>query len=113
MKPDESAKSEDKPAPKVEVPKAPEKPASQYGFIPGKKLWAKNSVVNVYSYPESSEKNRVGYITKQAESQTIFISDSSVNGFIKANAVYFKKTDRQKTIGNVFILAKDLTNVAP
>ena len=94
-------------------PPVSDKPVSQYGFKPGDMLFSKTDVTNVYSYPEGTAKYRLGFIRKGATSQAKFIADSSTPGFVKANAVYFTVDGTQKKIGDVYIPAAQVTNVAP
>ncbi len=108
-KPEDTKNPASTPAP----PPVPDKPVSQYGFKPGDMLWAKPNVVNVYNYPESLSKYRVGYIKKQAQSQAKFVADAGTKGFVKANTVYFTPDGSKKQIADVYIPVDQITNVAP
>lgn len=111
VKPDEPAK----PSASVTTPPpppVPDKPVSQYGFKPGEALYAKENYVTVYSYPNVN--NAIGSIVKSATSQATFKADSSEKGWIKATAKYTKSgTATQTAVGDVFIAASKVTNVAP
>lgn len=114
-KPEETKKPEEikKPESAPTAPPAPEKPVSFYGFKPGDMLWTRADVVNVYNYPESISKYRVGFLKKQALSETKFIADSGTKGFVKAKAVYYTPDGLKKQTGDVYIPANQITNVAP
>ncbi len=89
--------------------------SSKYGFKPGEKLYAKSNTITVYSYPDTAvAKNYIGFIQKSAISNLTFASDANTNGWIKAVARYISKDGSGKeNVGNVYVLATTITNIAP
>ncbi len=74
-------------------------------LMPNNALVAKQRFVNVFSAPQATEGSRIGYIAKFESPKMNFVSyDGASKGFVKVNAVYYRKDGGSKTVGNVYVL---------
>lgn len=123
IKPAQDKKPKDPVAPAVAPPSPdtvnkttpPPAPYSKYGFKKGEALYAKSNYMPVYSYPDVMDPNKhIGYINPSAVSKITFIGDAGTTGWIKAIAKYtIKSSSSTEKVGEVYILASAVTNVAP
>jgi hypothetical protein len=86
---------------------------SSSGFRAGNKLYTKKGAVNVYKYPDNISKNRLGFIVQSANSQATFKADANTKGYIIAVTKYKTPDGRSEVVGDTYILASEVTNVAP
>lgn len=87
---------------------------SKYGFVTGEKLYAKSDYVSVYKLPNAQKKNRVGFLKQEATSKIRFVGDSSVDGWIKVNAVHYTVDAKKEITSNgIFMQVLSITNIAP
>lgn len=88
---------------KVDVP-ASSSAKSKYGFNIGDKIYLKNEKLMLYSYPQVADKYVITLADRSlANGKFTFAGDSSVIGWIK-----IKSSGKE-----VFVLAQQVTNVAP
>lgn len=97
------------------VTNPPPVPYSKFGFKKGDKLFAKSNYMPVYSYPDLMDDTKhIGYINKSSIPKMTFISDANSPGWVKVIAQYTLKTSAsQDKVGEVYVLASGVTNLAP
>lgn len=83
------------------------------GFAYNTPLYAKQDLVNVYSYPSNESKYLLGYTKKSAKFFARFYSDSSVSGWLKVKAMYNELSGGKLVAKVAYVQLKDVTTIAP
>lgn len=83
------------------------------GFTYNAPLYAKENLVNVYSYPSTEAKYLLGYAKKSAKFFARFYTDSSVGGWIKVKVMYNELSGGKLVAKVAYVQTKDVTTVAP
>jgi hypothetical protein len=83
------------------------------GFTYNAPLYAKENLVNVYSYPSTEAKYLLGYAKKSAKFFARFYADANTVGWIKAKVMYNELSGGKLVAKIAYVQLKDVTTVAP